>query len=363
MAVKRDSERTRHRIASAALTEFSKKGFDGARIDAIARRARVSVRMIYHYFGDKRGLYQHVLLERMGHRGQEMHELSIAAGRIPQEHYAAISGDPHFVRLMQWEALTSGADKLADEENRRKRYAELAAHLDALQREGLLTEDLPAEMMLLLIIAVTTFPLSFPQVSRLVTGETPSTPAFEAGFAAALAVFGRLLEPLRGTGQPNAGPDHNVSADRGRQRADSTSYREPQSPGFLLNQATLALNKSLDRALLASGLTSAQWTIVWHLHQDDAKTASEIAKYLGTDVAATWRLVDRLVDKGLVDKKVDPTDSRVRLLELTPKARDRYPEWRATVSETVERLLAGVPPEAQTVLSDTMRTITHNARG
>jgi AcrR family transcriptional regulator len=347
MAVKRDSELTRHRIASAALTEFSRKGFDGARIDAIARRAKVSVRMIYHYFGDKRGLYQHVLLERMGHRGQDMDELAPEAGRIPQEHYVAISGDPHFVRLMQWEALTSGASELADEENRRKRYGEFAAYLEARQREGLLTEDLPADMMVLLIIAVTSFPLSFPQVSRLVTGKTPSTPAFESSFAAALAVFGRMLE----------------SPPRTRQRVDPTPCAEPQSPGFLLNQASLALSKSLDRALLASGLTSAQWTIVWHLHRNDANTASELAKYLDTDVAATWRLVDRLVDKGLVEKTVDPTDSRARLLELTPKAHERYPEWRTTVAETVERLLTGVPREAQDVLSDALRTIARNARG
>ena len=57
----RDPERTRSTILAAATTEFSRKGLDGARVDKIARRSGVNKRMIYHYFGDKEGLYLAVL--------------------------------------------------------------------------------------------------------------------------------------------------------------------------------------------------------------------------------------------------------------------------------------------------------------
>ena len=60
-AVTRDPERTRAAILAAATQEFTAKGLTGARVDAIARRARVNKRMIYHYFGDKNGLYLAVL--------------------------------------------------------------------------------------------------------------------------------------------------------------------------------------------------------------------------------------------------------------------------------------------------------------
>jgi AcrR family transcriptional regulator len=57
----RDPERTRAAILTAATAEFTAKGLDGARVDDIARRAGINKRMIYHYFGDKEGLYLAVL--------------------------------------------------------------------------------------------------------------------------------------------------------------------------------------------------------------------------------------------------------------------------------------------------------------
>ncbi|MBV6488591.1 MAG: TetR family transcriptional regulator [Pseudorhodoplanes sp.] len=59
----RNPERTRAAILNAAIAEFTSKGLSGARIDRIAKRARVNKRMIYYYFGDKERLYISVLEE------------------------------------------------------------------------------------------------------------------------------------------------------------------------------------------------------------------------------------------------------------------------------------------------------------
>lgn len=58
---RRDPERTSAAILAAAVREFSLKGYEGARVDAIAARAKVNKRMLYHYFGGKDGLYLAVL--------------------------------------------------------------------------------------------------------------------------------------------------------------------------------------------------------------------------------------------------------------------------------------------------------------
>lgn len=57
----RDPERTRARILAAATGEFALHGLGGARVDAIAERARANKRMIYHYFGNKEDLFRAVL--------------------------------------------------------------------------------------------------------------------------------------------------------------------------------------------------------------------------------------------------------------------------------------------------------------
>ena len=71
-ANRRDPDRTREAILSAAQDEFAAKGLSGGRVDEIARRARANKRMIYHYFGSKQGLYL-AALERVyeGLRGTE----------------------------------------------------------------------------------------------------------------------------------------------------------------------------------------------------------------------------------------------------------------------------------------------------
>ena len=52
---------SRDRILDGAAEEFAAAGFAGARIDRIARRTRLNVRMIYYHFGSKKGLYRAVL--------------------------------------------------------------------------------------------------------------------------------------------------------------------------------------------------------------------------------------------------------------------------------------------------------------
>jgi TetR/AcrR family transcriptional regulator len=52
------------RILAAAAVEFAERGFAGARVDRIARRARVNKAMLYYYFRSKQELYR-TLLRRM----------------------------------------------------------------------------------------------------------------------------------------------------------------------------------------------------------------------------------------------------------------------------------------------------------
>jgi len=56
--------RTRERILKAAIREFSRQGYRGGRVERIAKDARANLRMIYHYFGGKEGLYM-ASLERV----------------------------------------------------------------------------------------------------------------------------------------------------------------------------------------------------------------------------------------------------------------------------------------------------------
>jgi AcrR family transcriptional regulator len=59
----RDPQRTRRAILDAATVEFAVNGFGGASVNAVAERAGINKRMLYHYFGNKEDLFLVVLEE------------------------------------------------------------------------------------------------------------------------------------------------------------------------------------------------------------------------------------------------------------------------------------------------------------
>jgi len=72
MSTKKLDEKT---ILDAAAEEFAEKGFSGARVDEIARRAGINKAMLYYRIGDKEELYRRVVL-----RGQQgMHDAMLKA--------------------------------------------------------------------------------------------------------------------------------------------------------------------------------------------------------------------------------------------------------------------------------------------
>src|SRR3954462_2406749 len=49
------------RILAAAAVEFAARGFGGARVDRIARRARINKAMLYYHFRSKQAIYDALL--------------------------------------------------------------------------------------------------------------------------------------------------------------------------------------------------------------------------------------------------------------------------------------------------------------
>lgn len=108
----RDPARTQAAILAAATAEFAEKGMGGARVDAIADRAGTNKRMLYHYFGDKTGLYVAVLeAAYMGIRQAER-DLDLAH-RTPEDALAELAkftwryflDHPEFLSLLNTENL------------------------------------------------------------------------------------------------------------------------------------------------------------------------------------------------------------------------------------------------------------------
>lgn len=194
----RNPHQSQERILAAAEREFAAKGFAGARVDAIARSARINKRMLYHYFGDKEGLFREVIRRKMAQRAAW-----VAAApddpteSLPQWFHLSCS-DPDWVRLLEWEALQWGERKVIDEEHRRRTFGKALDNVKTLQARGILDAELDPAQVLVSMIALTAYPRAFPQVIRLATGLSVSDPKFQSARDKFLRRFAAAFKPAKG---------------------------------------------------------------------------------------------------------------------------------------------------------------------
>jgi TetR/AcrR family transcriptional regulator len=175
----RNPQQSQERILEAALKEFADKGFAGARVDTIARQARINKRMLYHYFGDKEGLFREVLRRKIAQRRAWLASApEDPFDRLPAWFELACH-DREWVRLLEWEALQWGEAAVIDEDRRKEGFILALERFKKQQAEGLIDPDLDAGQLLLSMMALTAYPIAFPQLARLATGLTVSDPRFQ----------------------------------------------------------------------------------------------------------------------------------------------------------------------------------------
>lgn len=209
---RRNPQQSQERILEAALREFAAKGFAGARVDAIARRAAINKRMLYHYFGDKEGLFREVLRRKMAERAAWL----ASAPEDPRERlpfwFQLACRDRDWIRLLEWEALQWGEQKVIDRDRRRKAFAGALERIRRLQAKGLVSPAFNPGQVLLSMMALTAYPLAFPQLARLATGLSVSDPKFQKQRVQFLRQFATAF---KGGSRANAGPAATLAGEKG----------------------------------------------------------------------------------------------------------------------------------------------------
>jgi TetR/AcrR family transcriptional regulator len=176
----RDPEATKERILAAALHEFSDKGISGARVDAIAARAKVNKRMLYYYFGSKDGLFREILRRRLVERSAVLRSSGMAGVERLAARQVRLLGESEYVRLLMWEALETTPGRPANEEIRRDFYTTWIDVVKEEQAAGNFPSDLDPAQLVLSEVLLILGPVAFPQLTRLVTGHALTDPEFVA---------------------------------------------------------------------------------------------------------------------------------------------------------------------------------------
>lgn len=104
------------RIIAAARDEFARRGFAGARVELIVRRAGVNKQLLFYYYHSKRGLFQAVLTQSAGELERALVGLALPPGgplerlrRTLQAQFEFLSHNPQIVTLLGQGSRSGGA--------------------------------------------------------------------------------------------------------------------------------------------------------------------------------------------------------------------------------------------------------------
>ena len=110
------------------------------------------------------------------------------------------------------------------------------------------------------------------------------------------------------------------------------------------------------------GISRAQWVVLIRLDRSEGLKQSELAEILDLQPISLTRLLDRLAENGLIERRADPNDRRVNRLYLTPAARPLLNQLTALGNEMMDEVLAGLDGRANERLLKDLLHIKDNLR-
>jgi AcrR family transcriptional regulator len=201
----REPVRTSTRILNAATREFCAKGFAGARMEGIAKRAGVSKQLILHHFKSKENLYNevHNLLRSPAFQSLELEDyLSSPPSELLADRFLRRTESLEYQRFLTWEAAGVRNRPLPGEKDRQHHVDLRSRSIRLLQEAGHLPADMDYKMLHLAVVALASYPLSFTEITRLIAGRNCTDPKFQEDWAKFLRQLGQVLTT---TARPRAG--------------------------------------------------------------------------------------------------------------------------------------------------------------
>jgi AcrR family transcriptional regulator len=198
----------REEILLEAVNQFSTRGLDTVSVEDIANEVGCNKSLVYYYFGSKDGLRDAVmrtLIDNIQEIWTEFGSLTSAEPRSqtfadwaryitewPWNH----SSNP-WLRLIAREGL-SDTGRAVLEEERARALGEGTRVVVRAQGSGEVDSALDPDLVALLILFLTTGPVTFPQMVRMLTGDSPDSVRFHERYGAFIDALVQRLAPSPG---------------------------------------------------------------------------------------------------------------------------------------------------------------------
>lgn len=129
---------------------------------------------------------------------------------------------------------------------------------------------------------------------------------------------------------------------------------------FEINETARSIRRAFDQRAAAVGITRPQWRVLARLKRESGLRQVELAERLDMEPITLCRIVDRLEEAGLVERKPDPSDRRAWLLELTQKAAPLIKRLRGVAHELAVEATTGIQEQELRKLQQQLAMIRGN---
>lgn len=132
------------------------------------------------------------------------------------------------------------------------------------------------------------------------------------------------------------------------------------SLGFLVADVSRLLRRNFDERARAIGVTRPQWRALTTISRNEGINQGGLAELLEVEPITACRMVDRLQDAGLVERRADPRDRRAWQLYLTESAMPLLDQLKARGDELLGEAMVGLSVAQQEDLHALLERVRQN---
>lgn len=124
--------------------------------------------------------------------------------------------------------------------------------------------------------------------------------------------------------------------------------------GSVLAQVARLMRRNFDERARAIGVTRPQWQVLSLLARNEGINQGGLADILEVEPITLGRMIDRLQDADLVERRADPADRRAWRLHLTPKGKALILQLQPYARLTIDQALDGISEADSNRVMDTL---------
>jgi DNA-binding MarR family transcriptional regulator len=138
------------------------------------------------------------------------------------------------------------------------------------------------------------------------------------------------------------------------------SYDMSDNLGFLIADVSRLLRKEFDARVRKIGVTRPQWRVLTALGRMEGSTQGVLADFLDVEPITLCRMVDRLEEAALVERRAHPADRRAWQIFLTDKGHAMVAELRPIALSLFDDALNGLSAEETAMIDEGLERIRAN---